>query len=360
MKNKAFLLLLSAGFSTFLNSWSFAADYYGSTSSSSRMAAVQKVSRPISNNQPLFAKFAFSPSELSQLSSSLSYAELIAAGQTIPNYTVALAALNQNEDFFGYNPRDPKETAQFNADMQALTQQRYADHPLVCDWIEQPSSVMKLIGFLNSFGMTLANVDLEKVASVVKAQEEIDPKKCLNKAYGDMTRLISGQVVKINPNLMATSEQERIYITAASNLGYKKGLEFESSRNDEDFEMKIVNSLLAEYNLLNPLNLDRSTLRHNLILLRISYFEALNRGFHSHDVQSLQTKLAANGFDGDLLNEVEQRASSLFVQHRSIQVASSELKAILHEPAYPFYSSQNSSYSALGGSLLDDWAKDIN
>ena len=257
----------------------------------------------------------------------------------VSSYAAALASQNPQKDFFGYDIRDHRSNAAFREALSALERKGYDSHPLVNDWIHQPNSAIQMAGFLNSFGTTLALADSEVVGSTLPSSKTVNPSRLLEKAYSDMARLISGQVVSIDENRKATKEEERVLIQAATNLGYKKALELDALRGDGSFSEILFESLLSDYNLLNLGSLDRTTLRHNAILLRLSLSAALGRNLSrkDHEIESLFRR---KGFAADVLQEVDSFRDHAYKTFAFLQPSNSLEHIIssrfeIYEPALP-------------------------
>ncbi|RZI45852.1 hypothetical protein [Candidatus Finniella inopinata] len=217
---------------------------------------------------------------------------------------VAIACKKPTQDFFGFDPRYAGTTADFQREMSALQRAGGSDD-LLKDWISQPNAAVKLTGFLNSFGETLATADSDEVEKTLQSGQSVNPENLLDKAYNDMARLISGQVVQIDEKRTATKEEERVLLQAAANLGRKKAAELgDPSLYDGSFEKLVMNELLEAYNLLNPTALNKTTLRHNTILLNISLSAALGRAIGTKNY-SIHSILSQKGFNYDLIGEVD-------------------------------------------------------
>ena len=222
----------------------------------------------------------------------------------ISTYIAALASRKPQQDFFGFDLRDQPSHKSFQDVLTSLERKGYGSSPILNDWIHQPNAAIKLAGFLNSFGNTLALADSETVGDTLTPDKSVNPTSLLDKAYTDMTRLISGQVVGIDEHRKATKEEERILIQAATNLGHKKAIELDILRRDGLFEESVVQALLSDYNLGDPLALNRTTLRHNAILLSLSLSSALGRDLSRRDYE-IESLLRRYGFDSGLLQEVD-------------------------------------------------------
>ena len=222
----------------------------------------------------------------------------------IATYVVALASQNPQQEFFGFGLQDQLSQKSFQDVLTSLERKGYGASPILNDWIHQPNAAIKMAGFLNSFGNTLSLADSETVGDTLTPDKSVNPTSLLDKAYADMARLISGQVVGIDEHRKATTEEERVLIQAATNLGYKKAIELDILRRDGIFEESVVQSLLADYNLRDLRSFNRTTMRHNAILLTLSLSSALGRDFSRKDYE-IESLLRRNGFDYSLLQEVD-------------------------------------------------------
>ena len=145
----------------------------------------------------------------------------------------------------------------------------------------------------------MALADPQGVAATLAKGQSVNPLNLLTKAYEDMARLISGQVVKIDEKRTATAGEARVMLQAAANLGRKKAIELAELRFEGNFAEIMVDAFLAEYNLSNLRTLNKTTLRHNTILLRRSLSAAL-AGTSSYAIDAMLRK---KGFDAALLVE---------------------------------------------------------
>ena len=244
------------------------------------------------------------PTDLQSIEEALKLRGIKDPETVIATYIAALASQKPQQDFFGFDLRDQPSQKSFQDVLSSLDGKGYGDSPILNDWIHQPNAAIKLAGFLNSFGNTLALADSETVGDTLTPDKSVNPTGLLDKAYTDMARLISGQVVGIDEHRKATKEEERILIQAATNLGHKKAIELDILRRDGLFEESVVQALLSDYNLGDPLTLNRTTLRHNAILLSLSLSSALGRDLSRRDYE-IESLLRRHGFDSGLLQEVD-------------------------------------------------------
>ncbi len=222
----------------------------------------------------------------------------------IATYTATLASQKPQQDFFGFDIRDQGCKTDFQKRLESLTQRGLGDNPLLKDWIHQSCSAIQLAGFLNSFGDTLPLADPALVGSTLPPTQSVNPVAVLDKAYVDMARLISGQTVAIDEHRKATTAEERVLIQAAKNLGRKKALELDYLRREGIFQESVTDALVSDYNLHNPFSLNKTTLRHNAILLSLSLSAALERDLSRKDLE-IETLLRKKGFSLDVLQEVD-------------------------------------------------------
>lgn len=216
--------------------------------------------------------------------------------QALSTQAVALACKKPRERFFGFDPKQRGAMASFHQEMTSLKKKGNGQSPLLKDWIDQPNELIKLTGFLNSFGETIPLADPEGVGATLPRGQSVNPTALLDRAYEDMARLISGQVVKIDENRKATKDEERVLLQAAQNLGRKKAHELAACRFDGNFVEILVDALRADYNLMTLGALNKTTLRHNSILLGLSLFAALDRDLRWKDYE-IDALLKSKGFD---------------------------------------------------------------
>ncbi len=256
----------------------------------------------------------------------------------IATYAAALASQKSQQDFFGFDIRDQGAKADFHKNLEALTKKGFNNNLLLKDWIQQPNTAIRLAGFLNSFGYTLTLADSAIVGSTLPPTQSVNPTRLLDKAYADMTRLISGQVVAIDEHRKATKDEEKVLIQAALNLGRKKAAELDILKLEPGFRERLVESFVQDYNLRDLASLTKTTRRHNAILLSLSLFEALGMNIGARD-DDLEHLLKRSGFTVEMVEEANayrhyayQTFSFLQPSHPIEEIISGRLKVYANAP----------------------------
>ncbi len=238
-------------------------------------------------------------------------------GKVFATYAVALASQNPKQDFFGFDPKSPLSQKAFQEVLSALEREPYRQLPLLKDWISQSHAAIKMVGFLNSFGHTLPLADPEGIGSTLVPKKSVNPMALLDKAYHDMSQLISGQIIAIDENRKATKEEQQVLIQAAQNIGRKKTLELGLS-HEPNFSEIMMDALLEEYNLLDLKALNKTTRRHNAILLRISLNASLGRDLGQTD-EEINALFRRKGFDRETIQEVDEYRDYVYKTFLSLQ-----------------------------------------
>ncbi|RZI45443.1 hypothetical protein [Candidatus Finniella inopinata] len=261
--------------------------------------------------------------------------------RVIATYAAAVASQKFQQDFFGFDIRDQGAKAGFQKHLEALTNQGFKNNLLLKDWIHQPNSAIRLAGFLNSFGYTLTLADAQVVGSTLSPIQSVNPARLLDKAYTDMTRLISGQVVAIDEQRCATKEEEKVLIQAALNLGRKKTAELDILKLEPGFRERLVESFVQDYNLRDLTSLTKTTRRHNAILLSLSLFEALGMNIGARD-DDLEHLLKRSGFTTEMVEAANayrqyayQTFSFLQPSHPIEEIISGRLKVYANTSPEP-------------------------
>lgn len=284
---------------------------------------------------PVVSSLPIQPTDLQSIEDGLRDRGIRSPETIISSYAAALASQKPQLDFFGFDPRHASSNTAFKEALASLESKGYGSNALLNDWIHQKNKAVKMAGFLNSFGTTLALADKDAVGSTLRPLEMVNQKGLLNKAYDDMTRLITGQVIGIDENRKATREEEQVLIQAAINLGHrkvidiKKALEIEDLPNDPGVSEMIIEAFLEDYNLRNPRSLNKTTLRHNSILLSISVSAALGIDSRGKNRQ-VQSVLRSKGFNEGVLQEVDDYFDYAYRTFSFLQ-PSRHIEAILSE-----------------------------
>jgi len=191
----------------------------------------------------------------------------------VASQAVAIACVHTSQDFFGFNPRERKSMQHFSDTVRELHTIGYNSQVLK-DWGRQSNTAVKLVGFLNSFGTTLAIADPKSVGEYLMTDRPVQRCSLLEKAFGDMSILISGQVVKFSTKRKATGEEANVYLQAAASIGQQSVINlaavFDGTSNDL---VLLVNHLYDRFNL--GLNRTGVGAVHNTILFKHALAAAL-------------------------------------------------------------------------------------